>query len=689
MEPQNIIPWLEQINNLPINQMYKQFWHNQLTQTANKADKFAKLIEQLQAYLTCCANKQYLHQLTQVSYPANLPVSQEIEQIKAQVLNHQVVIICGETGSGKTTQLPKMLFELGLANYATIGHTQPRKVAAKSLAKRIGEELTNPDLVGYKVRFQNKTKPNTSIKLMTDGILLQEIQTDKYLFQYSAIIIDEAHERSLNIDFILGYLKTILPKRPDLKLIITSATIENTKLAKFFDQAPIINVAGKTYPVDIIYQPIETEANNLNQAIYTAIKSCLSIEHGNILVFLPGEREIKDCISFLRKSTVGQYQLLALFSRQNEAEQAMVFKEDKRLKIIVTTNVAETSLTIPGIRFVIDSGLARLKRYNSRNKVEQLQIEKISQASSKQRAGRAGRVSHGMCIRLFAEDDFKLRPEFTDPEILRSNLANVILKLINFKLGDPLHFPFLDQPDDKAFTDGYRTLYQLGALTDKNLITPSGRQIAQIAVDANLAKMLLAAGSQFNCLKEILIIVAFLAIAEPREYPLEWQQQAKEKHQLWANKQSDFMAILNLWHWYHNELAHKKSKKKLLDKCREQFVSLMRLREWHELYGQLKESLHNLNYKESGSPASYQQIHQALLIGLLNNIGQKDLVEGFYLGTNNKKFFLHPNSFIDKPKWLCSAQLTQTTRLYARTNAYIEPQWLIPLTAHLVKYTYS
>ncbi len=631
--------------------------------------------------------------MIQVTYPQNLPVSQEIEKIKQLVLQNQVVIVCGETGSGKTTQLPKMLYEMGFVdNNKIIGHTQPRVVAAKSIAHRIGEELNSHDLVGYKVRFQDRTQSSTAIKLMTDGILLQEIQSDKSLKRYSALIIDEAHERSLNIDFILGYLKTILQQRTDLKIIITSATIDNDKLSKFFNNAPVISVVGKTYPVDIIYQPLnelEEETLDLNQAIFSSIESCLEIESGNILVFLPGEREIKDCISFLRKTTLHRLQLLPLFSRQNEVEQNLIFRDDGKLKIIVTTNLAETSLTIPGIKYVIDSGLARVKRYNSRYKVEQLQIEKISQASAKQRSGRSGRLSHGLCIRLYSELDFNTRSQFTDPEILRSNLANVILRLLSFRLGEPATFPFLDRPADKAFNDGFKTLFCLNAINENEEITNIGRQISLIPVDVNLARILVSAGSQFNALSEALIIVSFLAIIDPREYPYIAQEKAKQAHQIWVDKQSDFMTVLNLWQWYKNELLHKKSHRLLHETLSKHFLSAMRMREWGELYGQLKEVVHNLKFKENTIATSYELLHQALLTGLIINIGQKDLVENYYLGTNSKKFYIHPSSAVNKAKWICSAQLMQTTKLYARMNAYILPEWIIPISKHLVKYTYS
>ena len=653
-----------------------------------------------------------------MSYPEQLPVSREIDSIRQMIMSNQLIIVCGETGSGKTTQLPKLLYAMGLADNGIIGHTQPRKVAARTIMHRINHELReankdivqtsglNPaqlsaiDIVGYKVRFQDKTQKHTAIKLMTDGILLQEIGHDRYLRQYSALIIDEAHERSLNIDFILGYLKTILPKRPDLKVIITSATIDNQKLSKYFNNAPVINVEGKTYPVDIVYQDY-AEDNDLNNAIFQAISSCFAVEQGNVLVFLPGEREIKDCISYLRKTTLKRNEILPLFSRQNEAEQNLVFTENGKLKIIVTTNVAETSLTIPGIKFVIDSGIARVKRYNVRSRVEQLMVEPISKASSRQRAGRAGRTSHGLCIRLFEQADFNLRQEFTDPEIIRSNLANVILRLIGLRLGDPLTFPFLDMPQNTAYTDGFKTLFQLGALAEDNGITTIGKQLIKIPLDANLARILIAAAREFDCIGEALIVVSFLAIIDPREVPLEYQQQARERQSIWANKKSDFIVILNLWNWYNHEVQHKKSHKKLQEQCYGLFLSYPRMREWHELHGQLKEIMLNLGYTmKSHLPAEegemtgvsdeiYQRLHQALLSGFLNNIGLKDLVEDVYTGTNAKKFIIHPASQIDKAKWIVSATLSLTTRLYARTNAYIESRWLLPLTKHLAKYNYS
>ena len=633
-----------------------------------------------------------------------MPVSREIDAIRQLINKNPVVIVCGETGSGKTTQLPKLLYEMGYSKDALIGHTQPRKVAARTITHRINQEIREAnnikdqsnsihDIVGYKVRFHDKTYGHTAIKLMTDGILLQEISSDRLLSKYKAIIIDEAHERTLNIDFILGYLKAILNKRPDLKIIITSATMDNQKLSKYFNNAPVINVEGKTYPVDIIYQELGEE-NNLNATIYQAIESCYALDSGNVLVFLPGEREIKECIRYLEKTNLRRNEILPLFSRQNEAEQNLVFSENGKQKIIVTTNVAETSLTIHGVRFVIDSGLARVKRYNVRNRVEQLQVEPISKASSKQRSGRAGRTSHGTCIRLFSEQEFNLRPEYTDPEIIRSNLANVILRLIGLKLGDPLTYPFLDLPQNNAYNDGFKILFQLKALNNDNQITDIGRLLVKIPIDVNLAKILLSGARECNCLAEVLIIVSFLSISDPREVPLEHQKLARECHQIWANKKSDLVVILNLWNWYHDELENKKSTKKLIEKCYSQFLSYPRMREWHELHSQLKYVMGNLGYNDSkalnvNTDESYQRLHQALLCGFLNNIGQKDSVEEFYIGTNGKRILIHPSSQITKPKWLVSSSLNQTTKLYARVNAYIESQWLLPMTTHLVKYNYS
>lgn len=677
---------------------YSKYWLEQLQKIENNEIRLKSFCEQISRHLDFLINRCNLITKTKISYPEELPVSQEIASIKEFAIKNQLIIVCGETGSGKTTQLPKMLLELGYAQTGLIGHTQPRRIAARSLANRISHELGSTEittrqseLVGYKMRFQDKTNPNTAIKLMTDGILLQEIQNDRLLLQYSALIIDEVHERSLNIDFILGYLKQILPKRPDLKVIITSATLENEKLAKFFNNAPIVNVTGKTYPVDIVYQDINDneDENNLNLAIYKAIKAALEIEPGNVLIFLPGEREIKLCLNLLRKTELNNYELLPLFARQNSEAQSLIFNSNGKIKIILATNIAETSLTIPGIKFVIDSGIARVKRYTIRNRIEQLQIEPISQASAKQRAGRAGRVSHGMCIRLFSESDFNLRRQFTEPELLRSNLANVILRLMTLNLGDPRQFEFLDPPDAKTFNDGLRTLFQIGAIDESNQITALGRKLAQIPVDVQLARVLVAAGEKFKVLSEALIIVAFLAIQDPREFPIEHQQLVKERHSLWVDKDSEFIQILNLWNWYHNELHHKKSNKKLLEICHKQFLSLARMREWHEMHRELRETTLRFGFKENTIPADYQNLHSAILSGFITNVGQKDIVENYYLSTNDRKYWPHPSLLITPAKWMVAASIVETSRVYARNCAKIEPNWLSGIADHLYKYTYS
>lgn len=685
---------IERINQTDLT--YKRYWLNQLTKLAPDSKKYSLLITTIHKHLENANLRNQAIANLKINYPEELPVSREVANIKELIANNQVTIICGETGSGKTTQLPKILLEMCYASRGVIGHTQPRRIAARSLAARINHELgcgdDNTALVGAKMRFHDRTSSTTAIKLMTDGILLQEIQNDKLLLQYSAIIIDEVHERSLNIDFILGYLQQLIQRRSDLKIIITSATIENEKIAKFFNSSAILNVSGKTYPVDIIYQPFENEDDDddsLNNSIYRAIVAALEVERGNGLVFLPGEREIKHCLQFLRKTELKTYELLPLYARQNNDEQAQIFTNNGKLKLILATNIAETSLTIHGIKFVIDTGLARVKRYSIRNRVEQLQVENISQASSKQRAGRAGRISHGLCVRLFSEQEFNQRKPFTEPELLRSNLANVILKLLSLNLGEPTTFPFLDAPENKAFNDGFRTLYQIGAIDKNNQITAIGRKLASIPVDVQLARILIAAGEKFAALKEALIVVSFLAIQDPREFPVEHQQLIRERHSIWADKKSEYNQILNLWQWFHDELTHKKSNKKLQEVCHKHFLSLLRMREWLELHRQLKESMLALGYRENTLAASYQNLHQAVLNGFIVNIGQKDLVENYYLSTNGRRFYLHPSLNVTASKWLVSASLVETSRLYARHCAEIEPEWLNGIANHLYKYVYD
>lgn len=685
---------IQQINETDLT--YKQYWLNQLNKLDQKSARYTRLVDSIQKTIANAESRHTLIQNIKIIYPSELPVSREVEGIKKLIEENQIIIICGETGSGKTTQLPKILLEMGYASRGLIGHTQPRRIAAKSLSNRISQELHCNDneisLVACKMRFTDSTRPSTAIKLMTDGILLQEIQNDKLLLQYSAIIIDEVHERSLNIDFILGYLQQLVKRRPDLKIIITSATLENEKLAKFFGTDAIINVSGKTYPVDIVYQAYQDEDDDdisLNNAIYKAIVAALEVERGNGLVFLPGEREIKHCLQYLRKTELKSYEILPLFARQNNEDQTQIFNNDGKLKIILATNIAETSLTIPGIKFVIDTGLARVKRYSVRNRVEQLQIENISQASSKQRAGRAGRTSQGLCVRLFSEIEFNQRKSYTEPELLRSNLANVILRLLSLNIGEVSTFPFLDAPENKSFNDGFRTLHQVGAIDEQNKITVTGHKLAKIPVDVQLAKILLASAEKFASLKESLVIVSFLAIQDPREFPIEHQQLVRERHSIWADKKSEFMQILNLWKWYHEELQHKKSNKKLIEVCHKHFLSVVRMREWRELYRQLKETLIGLGYKENGTDSSYENIHRSILSGFVVNIGQKDIVEKHYISTNSRKFYLHPSAQLDAAKWMVSSNLVETTRLYARNSAAIEPEWLNGIANHLYKYTYT
>lgn len=672
---------------------YASLWERQLKQYANKPKQLENLQQRIAKYQENILEKQNLATAIKIVYPDNLPVSQEIENIKNAIKASQVVIVCGDTGSGKSTQLPKALLELGYGIYGQIGHTQPRRIAAKSLAHRLSEEMecAHNHFVGYKIRFHDKANQHTAIKVMTDGILLQEIQNDKLLLQYDALIIDEVHERSINIDFILGYLHQILARCPDFKVIITSATVDSDKFSKFFTNAPMLNVAGKTYPVDIIYQPYFDDDNeiSLNQAIYQAISSCFAIERGNVLVFLPGEREIKDALRFLNKTTLNGNEILALYSRQAMEVQNKVFIQTGRVKIILTTNVAETSLTIPNVKYVIDSGLARVKRYSVRNKVEQLLLEPISQASAKQRAGRAGRQSHGMCVRLYAEAEFNLRPQYNDPEILRSNLANVILKLLSLGLGGIEQFKFIDEPESKAFNDGFRTLMQIKAIDSNQQISSIGREIVHFPMDVQLARSLQAA-STYNALHEALIISSFLAIADPREFILEHQQIIQERQSIWKDPDSELVTILKLWDWYHDELKHKHNNKKMLELCHKYFLSYVRMREWLELYAQLKELMSSLNYKLNEHPASYQELHQAFLSGFPINLGQKDIKDNFYLGTNSKKFLIHPGALI-KPvnKWIMALNLVETTRLYARMCAKIDPIWLNGIADHLYKFTYS
>lgn len=632
-----------------------------------------------------------------VSYPEQLPVSLKKDEIKAAIAKHQVVIVAGETGSGKTTQLPKICLELGRGVQGVIGHTQPRRLAARSVAQRLAEELQVElgQSVGFKVRFGDHTNPQTHVKLMTDGILLAEIQQDKYLNQYDTIIIDEAHERSLNIDFLLGYFKQLLPKRPDLKLIITSATIDVERFSKHFSGAPVLEVSGRTYPVEVRYRPMteldDKDADQL-QGIFNAIEELYQEKPGDILIFLNGEREIRDTADALEKLKLPHTEILPLFARLSAAEQNRIFQSHAGRRIILSTNVAETSLTVPGIRYVIDPGTARLSRYSYRAKVQQLPIEAISQASANQRLGRCGRVAAGICIRLYSEDDFKQRPEFTDPEILRTNLASVILQMLALGLGDIQQFPFLQKPDSRFINDGIKLLEELGALKsarrDGLQLTELGKRLSRLPVDPRLARMVLAA-SERHCLQEVLVIVAALSIQDPRERPLDKQQRADELHGRFADADSDFVAWLKLWQ-YLAEQQDASSSNQFRRLCKLELLNYLRIREWQDLVGQLRQVCDEMGLTANSQPADYQSLHSALLTGLLGQIGVRDS-DADYLGPRQTRFFAFPGShlFKKKPKWVMTAELVETSRLYGRTLAKIEPDWVEPLAQHLVSRSYA
>ena len=622
-----------------------------------------------------------------------LPISAKREEIAQAISSHPVVIVCGETGSGKTTQLPKICLELGRGIQGLIGHTQPRRIAARATAARIAQELKTElgGAVGYKIRFTDKVGPRSYIKIMTDGILLAETQGDRELRRYDTLIIDEAHERSLNIDFLLGYVKQLLPRRPDLKLIITSATIDAERFSRHFEvggkPAPVIEVSGRLYPVEVRYHAVESkdEDYDLNQAIGDAADELAREGQGDVLVFLPGEREIREAAETLRKHHPPHTEILPLFGRLSAEDQERVFKPHAGRRIVLATNVAETSLTVPGIRYVVDTGLARVKRYSYRNKVEQLRVENISQASAKQRAGRCGRVASGICIRLYAEDEFNLRPAFTDPEVLRSSLANVILRMKSLGLGSVEEFPFIDPPHSKAIQDGYALLAELGAVDDDNELTDVGRQLARLPVDPRIGRMVLAAKSE-NALREVLIVAAALSVQDPRQRPSERAAAADEAQKRFDDEKSDFLSWLKLWKFFEEALAHQKSHRKLAQTCHEYFLSFNRMREWRDIHGQLKELVAELGWGISETPATYQQLHRALLAGLLGNIGMKT-EEGNYLGARGIRFWVHPGSGVGRKagRWIMAAELTETTRLYARCVANIDVEWLESVGAHLVK----
>jgi len=627
----------------------------------------------------------------------DLPVTEKKDEIAQLIQKNQVVIVCGETGSGKTTQLPKICLQAGRGISGFIGHTQPRRIAARTVADRIAEELGQKigAAVGYKVRFHDQTHPQSLVKLMTDGILLAESQTDPYLNQYDTIIIDEAHERSLNIDFLLGYLKWLLPKRPDLKVIITSATIDPQRFSTHFGNAPIINVSGRTYPVEIRYRPIEQLEEDdetddaLQQAILQAVDELHRDIRGDILIFLTGEHEIRETAESLRKHHPAHCEILPLYAKLSVAEQERVFKPQSQMRIVLATNVAETSLTVPGIRCVIDTGHARISRYSHRSKIQRLPIEKISQASANQRSGRCGRVADGICIRLYSAEDFAGRALFTEPEILRTNLSAVILQMAALKLGDIEDFPFVEPPESKMIRDGKLTLLEVHALDKDGKLTDTGRQLAKIPADPKLARMLLAAADE-HCLTEVAIIVSALSVQDPREKPADKMPQAEQKHAAFRVPESDFLTLLNIWNLFEEQKKHL-TNNKLRQYCKQQFLSYLRMREWHDIHTQIMQVVKGeLKLKTNDLPAGYENIHRALLPGLLSSIGFKQ-EQSEYLGTRGLKFHIFPGSgqYKLKPKWIMSAEQVETSKVYARTVAKIEPEWIEQCAQHLVKRSYS
>ncbi|MFZ1344405.1 ATP-dependent RNA helicase HrpA [Thiothrix eikelboomii] len=630
----------------------------------------------------------------QPDYPDDLPVAQRREEIIKAIQEHQVVVICGETGSGKTTQLPKMCLDAGRGIDGLIGHTQPRRIAARSVADRIAEELKTQlgQQVGYKVRFTDRTHQDSYIKLMTDGILLAEIQQDRYLNDYDTLIIDEAHERSLNIDFLLGYLKWLLPKRRDLKIIITSATIDPQRFAEHFNGAPIIEVSGRTYPVELRYRPLVDlegeDERDLTEAILDAVDELGAIGSGDILVFLPGEREIRETAEALRKHHPPSTEILPLYARLSAEEQHRVFEAHGRRRVVLATNVAETSLTVPGIRYVVDAGLARMSRYSWRAGVQRLPIEKVSQASANQRSGRCGRVAAGVAIRLYSEDDYNSRPLFTEPEILRTNLASVILQMETMQLGEIEKFPFVEAPDLRLIRDGYKLLFEIGAVDADFNLTQSGHTLAKLPVDPRLGKMLLTAEKE-GALKEVLVIAAALAIQDPRERPMDKQQAADEKHARFKAENSDFLSLLALWDYFHQQ-RKALSKSQFRKLCLKEFLSWTRLQEWHDIHQQIRSTLLEVGIKENEKPAEYSGIHRSLLSGLLGNIGLKD-EDLEYQGANGRKFFIFPGSNLRKkaPQWIMASELVETSKLYARTVAKIESEWIEEFGAHLLKRHYT
>jgi ATP-dependent helicase HrpA len=631
-----------------------------------------------------------------ISYPEALPITAKRDEIMAAIRDHQVVVVAGETGSGKTTQLPKMCLELGRGVRGTIGHTQPRRIAARTVAERVAEELGAPlgGAIGYKVRFGDHASDDTLVKLMTDGILLAELLDDKLLRRYDTLIIDEAHERSLNIDFILGYLARLLPRRPDLKVIITSATIDPERFSRHFGGAPVIEVSGRTYPVEVRYRPITDDDTDQIQAICDAVGELRREPPGDVLVFLSGEREIRDTADALRRMELADTEVLPLYARLSAAEQHRVFQPHPGRRIVLATNVAETSLTVPGVRYVIDPGTARISRYSHRTKVQRLPIEPISQASANQRKGRCGRTADGICIRLYSEEDFESRSEFTDPEILRTSLASVILQMATLGLGEIDTFPFIDPPDRRNVRDGIHLLEELGAFDprakdERRRLTPLGRKLAQLPVDPRLGRMVLEAERNGN-VREVMVIAAALSIQDPRERPADAQQAAAEKHRRFVDKDSDFLAYLNLWR-YLRQAQEELSSNQFRKLCRAEFLNYLRVREWQDVYSQLRQVARSFGITASSAPDDPDGIHRSLLAGLLSHVGLKDPERQEYQGARNARFAISPGSalFRKPPRWVIAAELVETTRLWAHTAARVEPEWVESLAQHLVRRSYS
>jgi ATP-dependent RNA helicase HrpA len=677
-------------------------------------DKLARIAEQIAAAEALIATREAARPA--ISYP-DLPVSRRRDEIAAAISANQVVVVAGETGSGKTTQLPKICLDIGRGIRGTIGHTQPRRLAARTVGQRIADELGTPlgDTVGFTVRFTDQVSDRTLVKLMTDGILLAEIQRDRRLLRYDTLILDEAHERSLNIDFLLGYLRELLPRRPDLKVIVTSATIEPERFAAHFGGAenglstgaPIVEVSGRTYPVEIRYRPLEvavgstddddpddpdhevvrTEMRDPTEAIVDAIDELEKEPQGDVLVFLSGEREIRDTAEALRH--LENTEVLPLYARLPTAEQQRVFAPHTGRRVVLATNVAETSLTVPGIRYVVDPGTARISRYSRRTKVQRLPIEPISQASAAQRAGRCGRVAPGVCIRLYSEDDLAARPRYTDPEILRTNLAAVILQMAALQLGDMESFPFLDPPERRSIRDGVQLLQELGAFDSDGALTPLGRRLAQLPVDPRLGRMILAAESE-NCVREVLVLAAALAIPDPRERPADKEEAARQKHARFADENSDFLSYLNLWR-YLREQRKERSGNSFRRMCREEFLHYLRIREWQDLTGQLRSIARDMGIREQDESADASRVHAAVTAGLLSHIGMREGESREFLGARNSKFVLAPGSVLTKrpPRWIVVADLVETSRLYGRTAARILPEEVERVAAHLVLRTHS